>query len=193
MGDSYTIGEGIQLRDSYPRQLETRLELELDEPIDLQLIATTGWSTSDLLQALSIEEPPAHFDLVTLLIGVNNQFRNQPFSIYETEFPELLEQAIRLAKNSPDRVLVLSIPDYSYSPAGGNNGGGQISEEIDRYNAFAKAASRERGVKFITITDISRRALQESDLIAEDNLHLSKKAYGEITERLFPFAFGLFL
>jgi acyl-CoA thioesterase-1 len=120
---------------------------------------------------------------VTLLIGVNNQYRGMDFSLYQKEFPELLDLALRYNGGDKNRVKVLSIPDYWFTPFG-QNYHKSTSEEIDQYNAFTRTFAASKSVEFIDITDISRRGLIESQLVAEDGLHLSSLAYEEIVQRL---------
>lgn len=189
LGDSYTIGESVSYSMNFPSQLKDSLEERLNSRIKLDIIAETGWRTDNLLNALEADVPEPEYDLVTLLIGVNNQFQNRAFSQYEDEFTELLEHAIDLAGNNADRVLVISIPDYAFTPFGQNRDTETISSEIDAYNSFAFTTSLEHKVEFINITDITRQGLNEPVLVARDNLHPSSVAYSRFVKRIFPQAF----
>lgn len=191
LGDSYTIGESVCETCRFPAQLESRLETQLATPTDVhtEIIATTGWTTTNLLSAIATANPPADYDLVTLLIGVNNQYQNRPFSLYETEFPQLLDKAIQLAKGDPNRVIVVSIPDYAYTPYGqGSSNPAGISSQIDQYNTFAMNHAASKNVKFVNITDITREGLSSPYLVAVDGLHPSDQAYARFVERLLPLA-----
>ena len=189
LGDSYTIGESVCSSCRFPEQLKAQLSQSLGKSISLQVIATTGWTTSNLLGAVSAQNPSADQDLVTLLIGVNNQYQHQPFARYETEFPQLLQKAIALAKGDKRRVIVVSIPDYAYTPFGQNSvNPAMISTEINQYNAFAESYSAQQGVAFINITDITRQGLEQPQLVASDGLHPSQSAYAKFVERILPMA-----
>ena len=187
LGDSYTIGTSVCETCSYPIQLKNVLEKELNITANTKIIAQSGWTTSVLQNAINNENLSNEYDLVTLLIGVNNQYQNRSFDIYEKEFPELLDQAIKFAKGNPENVIVISIPDYAFTPFGQNTSNPEkISSEIDNYNAFSKQISNQKSVKFIDITDITREGLNDPDLVASDDLHPSEKAYTKFIERLFP-------
>lgn len=189
LGDSYTIGESVCETCRFPEQLKNALKNGLSTDIKLKIIARTGWTTTRLLEAIAEEKPNTDFDLVTLLIGVNNQYQGKPFETYEQEFPQLLNKAIEFAKGKKNRVIVVSIPDYAYTPFGqGRSDAQQISEELDRYNAFAKLMSENEGVSFINITDITRLGLEQPVLVASDGLHPSELAYFKFVERLLPVA-----
>lgn len=191
LGDSYTIGQGVCDKCKFPEQLKDSLltKLPAQSTIDLQVIAQTGWTTTNLKSAISAQNPTNSFDLVTLLIGVNNQFQNRPFSLYETEFPELLNTAISLAKGNKNRVIVVSIPDYAFTPFGQSRPDpANISLQIDQYNNFAKAHCQSNNVTFVDITDITRLGLLQPNLVAVDQLHPSTLAYSKFVQRLLPFA-----
>ena len=186
MGDSYTYGQGVCDTCSFPNQLMDTLNKVHPNNLDLLSIAQSGWTTTDLINRLINVNPPNDFDLVTLLIGVNNQFSRIPFSVYEEEFPILLEKAISLAKNDRNKVIVISIPDYSFTPIGQYyTPPGIVSDEISQYNDFLSIKCQQESVYFQDITDISRLGLEQPDLVASDNLHLSEVAYSKIVERLF--------
>lgn len=188
LGDSYTIGQSVCETCRFPEQLKDALIAEFDsnKTFELKIIARTGWTTTNLINAINSENPSSDFDLVTLLIGVNNQFQNKPFSVYESEFPQLINIAIAKAKGDSSNVIVVSIPDYAYTPFG--NGNETISNDIDRYNNFAKNYCDSKNIDFIPITDITRMGLDNPDLVASDNLHPSELAYTKFVERLLPYA-----
>ncbi|MGK0413775.1 MAG: acyl-CoA thioesterase-1, partial [Polaribacter sp.] len=189
LGDSYTIGQSVCETCRFPEQLKDSLLQNFEEEetsISLQVIARTGWTTTNLIGAIKDENIATDFDLVTLLIGVNNQFQRKAFSIYQTEFPTLVNTAIQAARNDKNNLIVISIPDYAYTPFG--QGNTTISEEIDSYNEFAKNYCDQNGITFVNITDITREGLVNSALVASDNLHPSALAYTKFVERLLPFA-----
>lgn len=148
------------------------------------IIAQTGWTTTNLKNAIAAQNPANNYDLVTLLIGVNNQYQNKPFSLYEQEFPELVNIAIEKAKGNKNNVIVVSIPDYAYTPFG--NGNTTISAQIDIYNAFAENYCIQNNITFVNITDITREGLAQPTLVANDGLHPSDLAYFRFVERIFP-------
>ena len=187
LGDSYTIGESVCETCRFPEQLKDSLINNTENTaFNLKVVATTGWTTTNLLNGISNENLPNNYDLVTLLIGVNNQYQGKDFSIYETEFPELVDLAITKAKGDKNRVIVVSIPDYAYTPFG--KGNTTISSEIDTYNAFAENYCNANNITFVNITDITRNGLEDTDLVASDGLHPSEKAYSLFVERLLPYA-----
>ncbi len=191
LGDSYTIGQSVCQSCKFPEQLKDSLLANLPDTytFSLQVIAQTGWTTSNLISAINTQNPTADFDLVTLLIGVNNQYQNKPFSLYQTEFPQLVTKAISFAKGNKSKVIVVSIPDYAFTPFGqGSSNAQNISTQIDEYNFFAKNYCETNNIAFINITDITRLGLQQTNLVADDGLHPSAIAYSKIVERILPLA-----
>jgi len=186
LGDSYTIGESVCASCRFPIQLKDSISkyLKTDETFQTNIIATTGWTTTNLKSAIAAQNPTNDYDLVTLLIGVNNQYQHKPFSLYEQEFPELVITAIQKAKGDKKNVIVVSIPDYAYTPYG--NGNTTISTEIDNYNLFAKNYCIANNITFINITDITRLGLSQPELVANDGLHPSAIAYSKFVARLLP-------
>lgn len=185
LGDSYTIGERVCETCRFPEQLKDSLQNNIENSnYNLHIIARTGWTTSNLKNAILDENPSNDFDLVTLLIGVNNQYQGRPFSLYETEFPELVATAISLAKGEKNNVIVISIPDYAFTPFG--KGNTSISQEIDLYNAFAQGYCATKQISYVNITDITRLGLENPNLVAIDNLHPSELAYSKFVERILP-------
>lgn len=188
LGDSYTIGQNVCPNCKFPEQLKDSLFSNIEDTFfDLKVIAQTGWTTTDLINSIESQDLKNNYNLVTLLIGVNNQFRDLPFANYEKEFPKLLDAAVKLAGGNRTYVIVVSIPDYAYTPFGENTPNPQkISTEIDKYNTFAKEHTTSRDITFINITDITRKGLDEPDLVASDGLHPSKIAYSKFIERILP-------
>lgn len=190
LGDSYTIGESVCDTCRFPEQLKDSLALKLEEStFDLDIIARTGWTTTNLINAINNENPANDYDLVTLLIGVNNQYQQKPFSLYSSEFPQLMDKAIALAKGDNTNVIVISIPDYAYTPYGQSTSDpSKISDELNTYNDFAENYSNQKEVSFIYITDITRQGLINPELVASDGLHPSKLAYSKFVELIRPIA-----
>jgi acyl-CoA thioesterase-1 len=190
LGDSYTIGQSVCETCRYPEQLKTDLKtIYPSTNFSLKVIAVTGWTTTNLINAVKTQNPDSNYDLVTLLIGVNNQYQHMDFEVYKKEFPELLNKAIALAKGSNKNVIVLSIPDYAYTPYAKNfdqMAKTKISTELDQYNAFAESFCITKGVQFISITDITRQGLNNTNLVASDGLHPSEAAYKLFVERMLP-------
>ena len=187
LGDSYTVGQNVDASESFPAQLEKLLEKNLNAKINTDLVATTGWRTDNLIDGIKSSSLEPVYDFVTLLIGVNNQYQGQPFSQYEEEFPLLLERALKFTGNDPSKVIVISIPDYGYTPFGENGGMQAISKDIDTYNAFAESTASLKNVAYVNITDISRQGLDQPELVADDGLHPSGKAYKMFVDRIAPF------
>ncbi|WP_242156072.1 SGNH/GDSL hydrolase family protein [Aestuariivivens sediminis] len=188
LGDSYTIGQSVCESCKFPEQLKDSLvrKFEANYQFELKIIATTGWTTTNLIRAIETENITNEYDLVTLLIGVNNQYQNKSFSIYESEFPELVNTAIAKGKSDKNNCIVISIPDYAYTPFG--NGNESISSDIDSYNNFAENYCETNGITYINITPITRLGLEQPELVASDGLHPSKLAYSKFVELMLPYA-----
>ena len=188
LGDSYTIGERVQQQERFPNQLGDSLTRRGMAVSEVKIVARTGWTTDELIAAIpGTQNLYTEYDFVTLLIGVNNQFRGYPLDAYEKEFETLLKTAIRFAGNKPERVFVLSIPDYGGTPFGQARGNAnQVAADIDRFNLVKQRVATTYGVAFFDITPISRRALNEPKLIAEDNLHPSGEMYRQWVALLAP-------
>jgi lysophospholipase L1-like esterase len=177
LGDSYSIGEGVEESGRWPVQLAAALRQEGIEIGDPQIIARTGWTTDELSAALDAREPLGEWDLVSLLIGVNNQYRGRPLEGYREGFRELLERAIRLARGRPERVMVLAIPDWGVTPFGAAHDRSRIAAELDAYNAVKAEICRERGVAFVDTAALSRARGAEPSMLAADGLHPSAALY----------------
>lgn len=177
LGDSYTIGESVSEAERWPNQLAKKMETQgvvYDKPL---ILATTGWRTDNLSNAITIAKLKPEYDLVSLLIGVNNQYQHKPIGQYEIEFEALLKTAIQLAKGKKENVFVVSIPDYGFTPFGLKDKD-RISKELDAFNAVNKKITDQYKIRYVNITDISRKGLDDSSLVASDGLHPSGKMYG---------------
>ena len=182
LGDSYTIGQGIDKGECWPIQLGTKLR-EMGFAVDKNdIIARNGWETTDLLNALA-EASLKNYNLVSLLIGVNNQYTKKPFETYTKEFDLLINEAIELV--GENRIFVVSIPDYGVTPFGSNNSE-KIALELDEYNEYAASKCQVLQIPFINITEISRRLGDSNDALATDSLHPSGTQYGQWVEEMLP-------
>ena len=181
LGDSYTIGEAVEQEESFPFQLTKLLSDGGDEFEQPKVIAKTGWTTDELRHAIQQEQITEAFDLVTLLIGVNNQYRGYSQETYRTEFVELLETAISFAAGKKENVYVVSIPDWGVTEFAKNSGRDlqAISDEIDNFNRINRQETEARDVTYVDITPGSRQAIKKQNLIAGDGLHPSGKMYTE--------------
>jgi lysophospholipase L1-like esterase len=187
LGDSYTIGEDVPADQRWPVQLVEKLraqDVSIDDP---QIVAVTGWTTDELSDGMDKAALASSYDLVTLLIGVNNQYRGRLAEEYRTQFRTLLLRAIALAGKRPERVVVVSIPDWGVTPFGHKSGRHlrQIAAELDTFNAIALAESAEAGAPFVNITGISR---DHASLVASDGLHPSGAQYSLWTKAIEPAA-----
>lgn len=186
LGDSYTIGESVSTAERWPVQLAGELRQRGLTIKDPTIIAKTGWTTDELKNAIAEAELDPPYDLVTLLIGVNDQYRGYDINDYPDKFLYLLDRSISLAGNNPDKVVVLSIPDYGVTPFASEKNPPKISREIEAYNTISKKISDSLGVAYVDITPISRNAEQDSTLLAEDGLHPSGKMYSQWIEEALP-------
>jgi lysophospholipase L1-like esterase len=177
LGDSYTIGTGLpDGTDRYPLQLVDSLNRELYRSNLTTVIAQNGWTTGNLLASTANYNPGFEFDLVSLLIGVNNQYQGLDINQYAIEFEELLQRCIEYAGGDTSNVFVLSIPDYGVTPFGASNAE-NIAMEIDAFNDVNRGIAMDYGITYFNITEISRLAADQPNLIAPDNLHPSAEMY----------------
>ena len=190
LGDSYTIGEAVPEAGRWPLQMANALRERGIGLADPRIIATTGWTTDELALALDLAEPLGQWDFVSLLIGVNNQYRGRSAPQYAGEFRELLERAIRYAHGRADRVLVLSIPDWGATPFGASDqrGPATIGAELDVFNQTAREICARHEVAFVDITPVSRARGSEAAMVAEDGLHPSAAMYTQWAELALPVA-----
>lgn len=177
LGDSYTIGEQVSARQRWPRQLARALRdsgLTMAAPT---IIAQTGWTTTDLRSTINEADLNAPYDLVSLLIGVNDQYDGLDFEQYPRRFEYLLQRAIALAGGDPSHVVVVSIPDYSVTPFGQQHHPDKTARELARYNAVNKQITERLGARYVNITPGSRKAADDPSLLAGDGLHPSGAMY----------------
>lgn len=177
LGDSYTIGEGVKVEERWPNQLSYELNQNGISVDTVEIIAQTGWTTGNLLSAIDRREFKNSFDMVSLLIGVNNQYQRKNIAQYAAEFKSLLEIAVRLAGGNKNRVLVLSIPDYSVTPFASNTDTENISLELKEFNAVNREIAKDMDIAHFDITPISLEAKNNPSLLASDGLHPSGKMY----------------
>ena len=184
LGDSYTIGESVATTDNFPNQTTQLLKSANYDFKAAEIIAKTGWTTDELQNSINTHNFTPPYDIVTLLIGVNNQYRGGSVESYKPEFENLLKQSIQFAGNKADHVIVLSIPDWGITPFASGRDRDQIAREIDAYNAANKIISEQYKVHYIDITPWTREAAHDSSLIANDGLHPSSKEYKRWSEKL---------
>jgi len=182
LGDSYTIGESVPADKNYPNLLVTALRAENLDMENAQIIAKTGWTTDELNAAIQAANPDTTFQLVSLLIGVNNQFRGRTKEDYAPEFEDLLQQAIRFAGGNRSKVFVVSIPDYAYTPYGQGHEPDSIREGIDDFNAVNRTITEKYQIAYFDITPISREGVEDPSLVATDKLHPSGAQYARWVE-----------
>ncbi len=185
LGDSYTIGQSVAEADRFPSQLTAWLKQNGINLVQTDIIATTGWTTTDLQNAINFQNP-VNRDIVTLLIGVNDQYQTHDTTGYRLRFTKLLTNAIELAKGKKENVFVLSIPDYSVTPFAQSSDTARIRLEIDWFNAINKSVTASFNCTYLDITPSTREALSDRSLIANDGLHPSGLEYKKWADRLGP-------
>ena len=185
LGDSYTIGESVAEHERWPNQLAGLLRTN-DISTEVTLIARTGWTTDELWQGIQAREINPPYDLVSLLIGVNNQYRGLDIDEYREEFIFLLNKAIEYAGGDAKHVIVLSIPDWGVTPFAKSRDSKEIATEINLFNSVNREESEKAGVYYVDITPDSRKAVTDSALIAADGLHPSGEMYAEWAELAYP-------
>ena len=186
LGDSYTIGQSVAANERFPAQTVSLLKqqgININNPV---YIAQTGWTTANLQSAIASQNPPATFDVVSLLIGVNDQYQGMDTSGYALRFTQLLEKAIQLTGGKKSNVFVLSIPDYSATPFVAAVNKSKVSTEIDWFNAINKRITATYNVSYTDITPSTREAVTNAALVANDNLHPSGLEYKKWAEMLAP-------
>jgi lysophospholipase L1-like esterase len=191
LGDSYTIGERVSADQRWPVQLAASLrerELMIADP---EIVARTGWTTDELMEAIAGAELDGTYDLVTLQIGVNNQYRGYSLDSYRDDFRSLLKTAIEFTGGEPANVVVLSIPDWGVTPFAAGRDRDQIADEIESFNAVNHQETEAVGAEYLDVTTISRGASDDPSLIAEDGLHPSGKMYAAWVQALTPQVFAL--
>lgn len=187
LGDSYTIGERVPEKDRWSNQLAKLLDGDGIQ-LNVTIIARTGWTVDELWQGIQANPPEGTYDLVTLLIGVNDQYRGYPVDGYREDFRFMLGKAIEYAGGDPKRVIVLSIPDWGFTPFAASQDTETISLQIDEFNAVNLDETKSVGAHYVDVTVISRMGLDDFDLIAADRLHPSGKMYTLWAEKTLPVA-----
>ena len=191
LGDSYTIGEKVGIAERWPMLLVARLRAHGIVADDPMVIAMTGWTTDELSAAIDRADPKGPFDCVTLLIGVNNQYRGRGVDEYRIQFRELLMRAITFAGGNALHVIVVSIPDWGVMPFAEGRDRAAIARDIDAFNAVNYEESQRAGTHYVDVTPISRRAAIDPALIAEDGLHPSGAQYAAWTDLIEPVALSI--
>ena len=179
LGDSYTIGEGVHAADRWPVRLVELLRARGHQLSEPQIVARTAWTTAELMDALAEAMPAGPFDLVSLMIGVNDQYRSRPVDQFEASFLCVLDQAISFAAAGARRVIVISIPDWGATPFADGRDRALIGREIDAYNACARRVVESRGARWHDVTELSRRVAEDPSLVVDDRLHPSGAMYGQ--------------
>lgn len=175
LGDSYTIGEGVDSMDRWPVQLARMLRARSVDLADPEIVARTGWTTDELAAGITVAAPNGPYDLVSLLIGVNNQYRGRSVERYREEFRSLLGRAIAFAGGRPGRVLVLSIPDWGVTPFAAGRDRTKVAVAIDAFNAAGRGEALRAGSRFVDVTPASREP--HDGWVAPDGLHPSARQY----------------
>ncbi|MBS1586482.1 MAG: SGNH/GDSL hydrolase family protein [Bacteroidetes bacterium] len=186
LGDSYTIGEQVPMHDNFPHQLVKKLKEQKIDVADPVIIAKTGWTTDELATAIREHNVHETFSFVTLLIGVNNQYRGRDLDNYKEEFTQLLTQAIVFANGHTQNVFVVSIPDWGVTPFAEGRDRQKVAHEIDAYNAACRDISLAHKCNFTDITDSTRHNGTNALFLAADGLHPSGKEYEIWATRLVP-------
>lgn len=186
LGDSYTIGESVAVSERWPVQLARQLRKNGIDVTDPQIIAKTGWTTADLSSAIDAAKPNGPYALVTLLIGVNNQYRGLDAEQYRKEFAALLQRAIAFAGGDAKRVVVVSIPDWGVTPYATGRDRAKIATEIDHFNAINAAETKRAGARYADVTPVSRHAATDPTLVAPDGLHPSAAMYAQWVTVILP-------
>lgn len=187
LGDSYTIGESVAENQRWPNQLARQLKAEGIDT-DVTIIARTGWTVDELWQGIQAGPPEGMYDLVTLLIGVNDQYRGYPLEGYREDFRFILGKAIEYAGGDSSRVIVMSIPDWGTTPFAAGQDVQKIAAEIDQFNSVNREESEKAGARYVDITPISRTMTADPALIASDGLHPSGRMYSEWVDLVLPLA-----
>jgi len=177
LGDSYTIGESVALHESFPYQTVQLLRKAGLSFLAPEIVAKTGWTSSELAEHILHTSLNESYDFVSLLIGVNNQYRGLSLADFTDDLEFLLHKAIHLAGNKADHVIVLSIPDWGQTPFAAGRDSASIRKEIDRFNEVCESAARKNQTHFIAITEETRKAAQDKSLLTTDQLHYSGKEH----------------
>jgi len=185
LGDSYTIGEGVPENERWPNRLADKLR-ENGYQVDVTIIAHAGWTTYQLADGIRAANPQGTYDLVSLMIGVNNQGLGRKIENYRSQFQALLDQAIVFVGGEADRVIVLSLPDWSITPFADGWDIAKVSAEVNEYNAINRAASEQAGAHYIDLNPVFQQAATDPSLLGPDGFHPTGKMYSLWTELIFP-------
>jgi lysophospholipase L1-like esterase len=188
LGDSYTIGEAVAESERWPAQLVARLRASGIDVADAAIIARTGWTADELDAAIDAASPRGTYEMVTLLVGVNDQYRGRDAESYRAPFRKLLDRAIGFAGGDASRVVVVSIPDWGVTPFAAGRDLVQITEAIDEFNAVNREEARSAGAHYVDVTPVSRAAATDEGLLAADGLHPSARMYEQWTRAIVPVA-----
>lgn len=186
LGDSYTVGEAISQKESFPYQLTDHLNANGVKTSEPEIVAYTGWTSSNLIEGINQSKLKEKYDFVTLLIGVNNQYTNASKETYRKEFAELLNTAVSFSAGGRATVFVISIPDWGVTPFGQLKNPKEVAIEIDAFNAINREEAFNARVHYIDITPGSRLAENDQSLTSADSLHPSGKMYAEWVKQLLP-------
>jgi acyl-CoA thioesterase-1 len=178
LGDSYTIGTSIAFPDNFPNQLADSVLVNLDINLEVKVVAQNGWRTDDLQRGIKRIDLDDKYDLVSLLIGVNNQYQGLPLADFEKDYRSLIDTAIKYAGGDTNHVFVISIPNYGYTPFGSAKRE-EITADLEVFNRLSQQICEEQGIDFYNVTDISLAAATREDYLASDNLHPSKEQYAD--------------
>ena len=188
LGDSYTIGEGVAEGDRWPVRLAAMLRARGIAVASPDIVARTGWTTDELSVGIDAARPGGSYGLVTLLIGVNNQYRGRSGEEYRTQFRALLARATTFAGSRASRVIVVSIPDWGVTPFAQGRDRARIATEIDAFNVINREETVRAGARYVDVTPMSKRAATEKELVAGDGLHPSATMYAEWARLALPVA-----
>lgn len=186
LGDSYTIGEGVAADERWPMQLAAMLRGRGRRVAPPAIVARTGWTTDELSAGIDETKPEGRYDLVTLLIGVNNQFRGRSVEEYRAQFRTLLARAIGFAGGRTERVIVVSIPDWGATPFADGRDRARIARDIEAFNDVNRDEAARAGTRYVDITALSRRAATDPDLTGDDKLHPSPAMYAAWVRAMLP-------
>lgn len=190
LGDSYTNGEGVAEEERWPSQLVALLGQQDIHLTDVQIVAQTAWTADELADAIDQTKPKGPFDVVTLMVGVNDQYRNRPVASFAPEFEQLLARAVGFAGRRPSRVIAISIPDWGATPFAEGRDRVRIAREIEAYNERARELAARAGVIWVDVTTETRAMQLDPSLVTADGLHPSGAMYARWAALLAPIVRG---
>lgn len=187
LGDSYTVGTGVDDEGRWVTKLTERLRSAGDPVADPVVVAENGWTTGDLEAGIDDADPEGPFDLVTLLVGANNCFQGESAAAFEPKFRDLLDRALGFATD-PSSTVVITVPDYTLTPVGGDNDPEEHAERLETYNEIVREAARARETRLVDVVPPSKRVRENPELIADDDLHPAPAQHELWLERIEPVA-----